>query len=127
MTRSRTLKTILPFMLGAAAVAPTGHALAASKAARTVTHTYKGAVVTTQWGPLQATVTVKNKKIINVKIATSTHATRSAILDSQAFPTLRQEVLQAQSTRVNLVSGATQVSQAYLQSVESALVKAHLG
>lgn len=125
MTRSTTFKTILPLMLGAAAAVPAGHAFAATKKA--ATKTYKGSVVTTQWGPVQATVTVKHKKIVDVKVATSTHTARSSILDSQALPQLRQEVLQAQSARVNLVSGATQISQAYLQSVETALVKAHLG
>jgi uncharacterized protein with FMN-binding domain len=125
MTRSTTVKTLLPLVLAAAAVAPTSHALAAARKA--VTKTYKGSTVSTQWGPIQATVTVRNKKITDVKVASTTHSARSSILDSEAFPTLRQEVLQAQSAHVNTVSGATQVSQAYLQSVESALVKAHLG
>jgi uncharacterized protein with FMN-binding domain len=125
MTRSKTTKTLLPLVLGAAAVAPASHAWASTKKA--TIHAYKGSVVTTQWGPIQATVYVRSKKIVDVKVSTSTHTARSSILDGEAIPTLRQEVLQAQSSHVNLVSGATTVSQAYLQSVESALVKAHLG
>ena len=40
---------------------------------------------------------------------------------------LRSEVLQAQSARIDIISGATYTSQSYAQSVESALQDAHLG
>jgi uncharacterized protein with FMN-binding domain len=123
MTRSTTIKTLLPLVLGAAAVAPASHAFAASK---TKTVAYKGSAISSQWGTVQATVYVRSKKIIDVRVASSTHTARSGILNSEALPTLRQEVLQAQSAHVNLVSGATTISQAYLQSVETALTRAHL-
>ena len=43
----------------------------------------------------------------------------------QVIPTLRSEVLAAQSARINAVSGATYTSQAYALSVQAALDKAH--
>ena len=46
-------------------------------------------------------------------------------LAAQVIPTLRSEVLAAQSTRINAVSGATYTSQAYALSVQAALDKAH--
>jgi uncharacterized protein with FMN-binding domain len=43
----------------------------------------------------------------------------------QAIPVLRNEVLSAQSARIQAVSGATYTSEAYAQSVQAALDKAH--
>jgi uncharacterized protein with FMN-binding domain len=43
----------------------------------------------------------------------------------KVIPTLRSEVLAAQSARINAVSGATYTSQAYALSVQAALDKAH--
>lgn len=47
----------------------------------------------------------------------------SSYIDHQAVPLLRQQVLAAQSTNINGVSGATYTSQAYVDSVQSALDK----
>jgi uncharacterized protein with FMN-binding domain len=41
----------------------------------------------------------------------------------QVIPVLRQEVLAAQGVRVNAISGATYTTEAYLNSVQSALTK----
>ena len=46
---------------------------------------------------------------------------QSAFIDQQAIPLLRQQVLAAQSTNISGVSGATYTSQAYVDSVQSAL------
>jgi uncharacterized protein with FMN-binding domain len=46
-------------------------------------------------------------------------------LASQVIPMLRNEVLSAQSTSINAVSGATYTSQAYAASVQAALDKLH--
>ena len=47
-------------------------------------------------------------------------------LADRAIPVLRHEVLAAQSARIQAVSGATYTSQAYAQSVQAALDKAHV-
>ena len=49
---------------------------------------------------------------------------RSIAINSQADPMLAQEAIQAQSAQVDVVSGATDSSQAFVQSMQSALDKA---
>ena len=44
---------------------------------------------------------------------------------SQALPILRQEFLTAQSAKIQAVSGATLTSEAFVRSLQSALLKAH--
>ena len=41
-----------------------------------------------------------------------------------AMPVIKQEVIQAQSANVNTVSGATQTSASFIQSISSALSQA---
>ena len=52
---------------------------------------------------------------------------RSARISSEAEPLLKSEALQAQSARIDVVSGATFTSESYAQSLQSALDQAHLG
>jgi len=47
-------------------------------------------------------------------------------INAQAIPILKSETLQAQSASINGVSGATITSNAYVQSLQAALAKAHL-
>ena len=54
------------------------------------------------------------------------HTARSRVIDWRAVPILRQETLQAQSARIDVVSGATQTSEAYIRSLQSALDRANL-
>ena len=80
---------------------------------------------TDQFGPVQGTVTVTGKRISNVVITTPTDP-RSVGINSQAVPLLIQETLQAQSANINVISGATETSTAYMQSLQVALNRAHL-
>jgi uncharacterized protein with FMN-binding domain len=96
-------------------------ALAASSAKSV---TYKGSTVDERWGTIQVSIVVKNKKITNVKATVSDHTPRSNVITSNALPQLKQEVLQAQSANIQLVSGATDLSQGYITSLQSAVNKA---
>jgi uncharacterized protein with FMN-binding domain len=107
----------------ALAAAPAANAFAATS---TTTHKYKGPSVDMRWGPVQATIYVKGKKITKVSISTSPENSRSSFIDQQAVPLLKQETLQAQNANIDLVSGATMTSDAFAQSLQAALVKAHL-
>jgi uncharacterized protein with FMN-binding domain len=78
-----------------------------------------------RWGPVQAAVYIKNNKITDVKIATSPENFRSQFIDEQAVPLLRQETLQAQGDQIDMISGATYTSEAFMQSLQGALKKAH--
>ena len=53
------------------------------------------------------------------------HTSRSQYIMSQALPMLREEFLAAQSGKIQNVSGATYTSQAFTQSLQSALLQAH--
>lgn len=87
-------------------------------------HTYSGTPVHQTFGPVQATITVSGKRISDVAISAPQSDSHSAAINQQAAPILRSETLQAQSAQINLVSGATLTSEAYAQSLQSALDQA---
>jgi uncharacterized protein with FMN-binding domain len=112
-----------PPVAGVLTAAPASAAGAQSSATRT----YRGATVQTTWGPMQVMISVKGKKITKVKVVDPTHTSRSLVLADRAVPVLIRETLSAQSARIDVVSGATAISQAYVSSLQSALKRAHLG
>ncbi|MGV8886122.1 MAG: FMN-binding protein [Microbacteriaceae bacterium] len=93
----------------------------------TASGTYTGDSVGTRFGNVQVAITVSSGSLTDV---TATHLTdadnRSVSISNRAAPVLRSEVLASQSARVSLVSGATYTSDAYLQSLQSALDRAGL-
>jgi uncharacterized protein with FMN-binding domain len=105
---------------------------------RVVSKTFAGATVDAgQWGSVEITVTVRTttvttgtkkkvvRKFTNLGGRYSYHTARSQFIMSQALPILRQEFLQAQTaTGVQMVSGASFTSHAFMQSLQSALLKA---
>lgn len=87
--------------------------------------TFTGKSVQTPYGDIQVAVTVSGGKITDVTTPTlQAYDGRSQRINSQAAPMLKQEVLQAQSANVNMISGATFTSQGYLTSLQSALDQA---
>jgi uncharacterized protein with FMN-binding domain len=116
-----------------AAAGPTTDPTAASTAGSTPTQataagssgTYAGTAVQTRYGTVQVQVTVANGKITDVAMLQYPSADpHSSQISQYALPTLIQETLQAQSSQINSVSGATFTSQGYLQSLQSALDQA---
>jgi uncharacterized protein with FMN-binding domain len=124
---------VIPALLTAAMAAiPIGNAWGTAHAATSGAHAtkaktkkYKGPSEDMRWGPVQATVSIKSKKITAVSISTSPENRRSQLIDDRAVPLLQQETLQAQSANIDTVSGATMTSEAFIQSLQSALNKAH--
>ena len=101
------------------------------------TKTYSG--ITAQadrWGSVQVTITVRTTTIktgtrrrVSLEYTDlgghySYHTARSQYIMSQSLPYLREEFLQAQSADIHMVSGATYSSEAFLQSLQSALLRA---
>ena len=79
------------------------------------------------YGELSVTVTVRGNKITDVTVPVlRTAEPYSQQLATQVLPTLKSEVLAAHSARINAVSGATYTSQAYADSIQSALDKLHI-
>ncbi|CAN7535810.1 FMN-binding protein [Terrabacter sp. LjRoot27] len=90
--------------------------------------TVDGAVVGTQYGSVQVRVSFTGTKITNVHALQLTDSSRTSVsISAGAAPTLRQEALAAQSAQIDVVSGATYTSEAYQQSLQSAIDAAHLG
>jgi uncharacterized protein with FMN-binding domain len=90
-----------------------------------------------RWGQLQVsikvnvtTTTVGTKKSKSFKVMDITypvypnHTDRSAYISQQALPLLRQEVLQLKGSSIQLVSGATDTSYAFVDAIRGALAKA---
>ena len=86
-----------------------------------------GAVVQYGYGQLSVTVTVRGSQIVAVSVPVlHTIDQYSQQLAQQVIPTLRSEVLAAHSAAIHGVSGATYTSEAYAQSIQSALDKLHV-
>jgi uncharacterized protein with FMN-binding domain len=108
---------------GASAPQTTTSTAKATSGARSVS----GSTVADRFGDNQVTLVVKGKKIQDVRYSLPTDRPRSAEINAQAGPLLRQEVLQAQSAKISVISGATYTSEAFAQSLQVALQRAHLG
>lgn len=88
--------------------------------------TFTGETVTHRYGSVTVSVTVESGEIVDVSAATTASHDQSESYIEKAVPTLRSEVLSAQSADVETVSGATYTSEAYLTSLQSALDEAQL-
>lgn len=86
--------------------------------------TYTGAVTDAFYGNLQVTATIQGGVITNVIFPQAPSGGHSGEVSAQALPILKQEAITVQSANVNIVSGATQDSQAFRQSLASALAQA---
>lgn len=102
----------------------TGHSASSSSTAFK-DGTYTGSSADAYYGNVQVSVTISGGKITNVKFLQypNSHYT-SVIINQQAMPYLKQESIQSQSANVQIISGATFTSQAFIQSMQSALNKA---
>jgi uncharacterized protein with FMN-binding domain len=69
-------------------------------------------------------VTVSNGKITEVQAIELPSGGRSGQISSYAAPILANEALQAQSASIDIVTGATYTSEAYANSLQSALDQA---
>lgn len=84
--------------------------------------TYTGNVADAFYGNIQVQVTISGGKISNVIfLQFPNDRTTSQMINAQADPILAQEAIQAQSAQVSGVTGATQSSGAFVQSMQSAL------
>jgi uncharacterized protein with FMN-binding domain len=92
------------------------------------TRTVTGPTVQFGYGQLAVSVTLSGGRITDVSVPTLQVAEyTSQEIAQQAIPMLKRQVLSAQSANIQGVSGATYTSQAYDQSLQSALSKAKQG
>ncbi|MBU6265756.1 MAG: hypothetical protein KGM14_06120 [Actinomycetales bacterium] len=84
--------------------------------------TFDGSVVNTRFGTVQVQAVISGGKITDVIAVKLTDAGRQSVaISQQVAPMVRSEVLTAQSAKVANISGGTYTTQAYLQSLQSAL------
>ena len=86
---------------------------------------YRGPAANAYYGEVQVQADVRNGQLVNVKILKYPNDRRtSRYINSQALPMLQQEAIQAQSGKIDYVSGATLSSGAFVQSLTAALNQA---
>lgn len=83
--------------------------------------TFTGAVVDDPYGQVQVKITLADGKITDVTAVQLPSGGRSGSISQSVAPILRGEAISAQSASIDTVSGATYTSQAYAQSLQSAL------
>jgi hypothetical protein len=84
-----------------------------------------GQAVTDQYGTIQVRIVTAGKQIQSVSFAKlAGDEELSDLINAQAGPLLLHRTLIAQSANIDTVSGATYTSDAYRQSLQSALDKA---
>jgi uncharacterized protein with FMN-binding domain len=97
---------------------PTSSTSTTAGASRTI----DGPVVPTRYGDVQVRIVVRGGQLQDVQgIQLPFDRPRSARISDEAGPLLRSEALQAQSARIDVVSGATYTSEGYASSLQGAL------
>jgi uncharacterized protein with FMN-binding domain len=108
-----------PSSSSASAPSPTP---SASSSPSTAKKSYTGQIANTHWGPVQVEITVADGTITAVSVPQSPSGNpRDYEINNQALPILIQETVDAQSAKIDMVSGATLTSDGYIQSLQSAL------
>jgi uncharacterized protein with FMN-binding domain len=100
---------------------PVSAALTAVPATAASTKRVSGPTVNMRWGGVRVVLYISGRRVTDVHAAYPTERSRSQRINSNAIPILRTEVLRAQSSRINAVSGATDTSGAYKRSLATAL------
>lgn len=120
----------LPAVAGVSPRSPTASSphppSGATPGAPTGTGTFTGDPIDTQYGTVQVAATLSKGKITSVKVLQAPDQNgRDRQIASYALPRLTQEALGAQSAHIDAVSGASYTSEGYIQSLQSALDRAH--
>jgi uncharacterized protein with FMN-binding domain len=86
---------------------------------------YAGTSVDAYYGIVQVQANIQNGRLASVEVLQYPADRRtSRRINDEALPMLESEVISAQSARVDIISGATLTSRAYLRSLNSALGQA---
>lgn len=115
-------------------------ATTAKKKVVTATKSFTGTAGSAgRWGDVQVTIVVRKttttnlttrkktvtRRIVSVKVPVyPNHTDRSIYINQQALPLLIQETVQAQSSGIDLISGATDTSDGFQQSLQAAIIAA---
>lgn len=114
----------------ATSAGPAGTATATSSPSATPAGQYRdgsytGGVADAQWGYVQVKAVVQGGKLTDVQwLQYPNDRSRSVEINSIADPELTSEAIQAQSAQVDIITGATDSSEAFIQSLGDALSQA---
>ncbi len=86
--------------------------------------TYIGSVANAYYGNLQVQAVIQNGALANIAFLQYPNHGHSLDVSNSSMPILKSETIQSQSADVNIVSGATQTSNAFEQSLATALALA---
>jgi len=89
---------------------------------------FTGRTFDAYYGQVQVKANVAGGKITSIDVLQfPKDRSTSRYINSQALPMLNSEVISAQGAKVDIISGATLTSEAYLRSLKTALKLAHGG
>ncbi len=89
--------------------------------------TVTGSAASTRYGPVQVQITVADGTVTDVQVVEyPDNDGKDRQINARALPILVSETLEAQSSDVDMVSGATYTSKGYVTSLQSALDQAGL-
>ncbi len=87
--------------------------------------TYIGSVADAYYGNIQVEAIISGGRLVDVQFLDYPQDRGTSVrINSRALPILKQEAIAAQSANVNGVSGASETSPAFIQSLTSALSQA---
>jgi len=90
--------------------------------------TFTGADIPTRFGDVQVRIVIVSGRVTDVStLRMPNDRARSEEITQYVTPVLRSEAIQAQSARIDVISGATFTSEAYAESLDDALRQDHLG
>jgi uncharacterized protein with FMN-binding domain len=129
------MRSAITIVLTCAVLAlPVADAAVAATKTKVVIRKFAGATYQVDhFGSVQVAITVKKttkgkkvtRRITAVSVPVYPNSSgRSAYISESAIPILRSEALRAQSANIDLVSGATDLSEAFINSLQSAILKA---
>lgn len=125
------IQTIVPIDNSFSATTPTTKSLVVAKTATSTSigqykdGTYTGISANAYYGNIQVEAVINGGKLADVQFLDYPQDRRTSIrINNQAMPFLKQEAIQAQSANVDTVSGASDSSGAFRQSLASALSQA---
>jgi uncharacterized protein with FMN-binding domain len=88
---------------------------------------YTGPAADAYYGLVQLQAVIENGRLSAIKILQYPSDRRTSVyINRQALPLLRDEAVAAQSAKVDIVSGATLTSRAFIRSLGGALKQAAL-
>lgn len=89
--------------------------------------TYTGKATATQWGDVQVQAVIKNGKLTTVNVLEYPNDNgHDKQINAQALPVYKSEAVKAQSSKISLVSGASETYKGFTGSLQNALTKAEV-